>query len=110
MGAVSASYSTGHGHEFTRASASWAFNFVNNYMQLNYRAMSLNDVYPRIQRWQDKIDTVTEAMAGANASQMKLMQIALHEEVVADWWKLADWLIMRYNDGRVNYPTLGMVS
>lgn len=34
-------------------------------------------------------------------------QVAVQEQVVASWWKLADFLVMKYNDGRVNSPAMG---
>jgi len=107
VAAVSHVYSTGHNAQFTRDSASWAFNFVNNFMQLNYRDSSQQDVYPAIESWQAKIDEQCKAMEHRDADVLSQWQIQLQAEVVASWWKLADFLVMKYNDGRVNYPTLG---
>jgi len=105
--AVSSSYSVGHNQEFTRDSASWAFNFVSNYMQLNYQGMSQAEVYPAIKKWQDDIDSRLSKFEAANNTQLATLQTALQEEVVASWWKLADFLVMKYNDGKVNWPKAG---
>merc|ERR1712224_225555 len=86
--AVSPAYSTGQNQHFTRESASWAFNFVNNYMQLNYRAMSVNEVYPAIDMWQDKIDQQLEELSSADVEQQRDVQLALQRDVVKHWWTL----------------------
>jgi len=107
VSAISSPYATGHNQEFTRASASWAFNFVSNYMQLNYRGMSEDDVYPAIKKWQNNIDGRLSDFEAADDKALAKMQIDLQEDVVADWWKLADFLVMKYNDGKVNWPKAG---
>merc|ERR1711957_300351 len=76
-------------------------------MRLNYRAMSLDDVYPKIEAWQNKIDEEMKSLAGANITQLQDWQIALQKLVVTAWWKLADFLVMKYNDGKTNWPTAG---
>jgi len=98
---------TGYNGQFSRDSASWAFNFVNNFMQVNYRDSSEQDVYPAIANWQVKIDEECKSMEDRDADVLSQWQIRLQEEVVASWWKLADFIVMKYNDGRVNYPTMG---
>jgi len=108
-GAVSKPYSTGHNQEFTRASASWAFNFVNNYMQLNYHDMSVNEVYPAIKKWQDHFDgQLAEWDAMTDKEELARAQIQAQEDVVASWWKLADFIVMKYNDGKINWPKAGV--
>merc|ERR1719313_266503 len=97
--AVSHVYSTGYNGQFTRDSASWAFNFVNNFMQLNYRDSSQRDAYPAIESWQAKIDEQCKAMEHRDPDVLSQWQIQLQAEVVASWWKLADFLVMKYNDG-----------
>merc|ERR1712203_1098963 len=108
-GAVSAPYSTGHNQEFTRASASWAFNFVNNYMQLNYHDMSVNEVYPAIKKWQDHFDSkLAEWDAITDSKELARVQVKAQEDVVASWWRLADFIVMKYNDGKINWPKAGV--
>ena len=50
------SYRKGVNTKFTRDSAWWAFDFVNNQMRVNYNAMSENDVYPLRKSLQDFLD------------------------------------------------------
>lgn len=107
VGAVSSEYSVGHQAEFSKKSAGWAFNFVSNYMQLNYQAMSAQDVYPMIESWQDRIDKECEHMEHAHDKDLAHWQAKLQEQVVASWWNMSEFLIMKYNDGRINYPVVG---
>jgi dipeptidase len=106
-GAVSKAYSSGHQAKFSRDSAAWAFNFVNNFMQLNYRAMSQQEVYPAIQTWQDTIDEECKSAEQAQPDALDAWQISVQERVVSSWWNMSEFLIMRYNDGRDNVPTVG---
>mmetsp|Transcript_99117 Transcript_99117/g.250275 ORF Transcript_99117/g.250275 Transcript_99117/m.250275 type:complete len:678 (-) Transcript_99117:190-2223(-) len=105
--AVSSAYATGHSSSFSRDSASWAFNFVSNFMQLNYRDMSKQDVYPAIESWQDTIDEERKTAEGSDAEAFDAWQAGVQEKVVASWWNMSDYLIMKYNDGRVNVPKVG---
>mmetsp|Transcript_52347 Transcript_52347/g.146014 ORF Transcript_52347/g.146014 Transcript_52347/m.146014 type:complete len:547 (-) Transcript_52347:424-2064(-) len=105
--AVSPKYSTGNQATFSRETAAWAFNFVSNFMQLNYRAMSQDDVYPRIQAWQDTIDEECTNVEQASPEALAAWQLSVQERVVADWWDFSDFLIMKYNDGRINVPRVG---
>jgi len=103
---VTSAYSSGHNGEFSRDSAWWAFNFVNNLMQLNYRDMSEQDVYPAIESLQNDIDDKRKT-AEQTSGLLDEMQASVQETVAARWWTLGDYLIMKYNDGRVNLPTMG---
>lgn len=103
---VTPSYASGHHGEFSRESAWWVFNFVNSFMQLNYRDMSQQDVYPAIESMQNDIDEKCRKVEQTSGSVDEL-QASVQEYVVARWWKLADHLVMKYNDGRVNVPTVG---
>jgi dipeptidase len=47
-------YATGLRTEFSRESAWWAFDFVANWMTINFRNMSLSYVYPAVAEWQPK--------------------------------------------------------
>eukprot|EP00928_Gymnodinium_smaydae_P061521 TRINITY_DN45575_c0_g1_i1.p1 TRINITY_DN45575_c0_g1~~TRINITY_DN45575_c0_g1_i1.p1 ORF type:complete len:679 (-),score=75.37 TRINITY_DN45575_c0_g1_i1:118-2154(-) len=107
--AVSAAYSSGHNGNFSRDTAGWAFNFVNNFMQLNYRSMSQDTVYPLIEALQDEIDLARANLEGRNATTAELAswQLFLQDDVVKRWWQLADLLVMKYNDGRINVPKIG---
>jgi len=104
---VSAPCSTGWNGVFTRDSAWWAFDFVNNLMQWNYRDSSQQDVYPAIESWQDVIDEQSKSLDMKDPESVTRWQISLQEQIVASWSKMADSLIMKYNDGRVNAPAMG---
>lgn len=103
---MSSKYSSGHNSNFSR-SAAWAFNFVNNFMQLNYRSMSQDDVYPAIVSWQDKIDEQRQSMEHATSEALDEWQRSVQEDLTTSWWKLSEFLIMKYNDGMVNVPNVG---
>jgi dipeptidase len=96
--------------KFERFSAYWAFDFVANWMNLNYRNMSKEFVFPyrdELQSWvikegqkidEDLYDDVTN-VSGLNSAQIRLQDI-----VATKWWEFADFLIVRYNDGFFNLP------
>eukprot|EP00929_Paragymnodinium_shiwhaense_P074970 TRINITY_DN3833_c0_g1_i1.p1 TRINITY_DN3833_c0_g1~~TRINITY_DN3833_c0_g1_i1.p1 ORF type:complete len:696 (+),score=161.97 TRINITY_DN3833_c0_g1_i1:65-2152(+) len=113
-GALDASYHTGTYTNFTRESAFWAFDFVNNWMQLNYKGMMEQDVGPRQQKWQDVIDKEREEknVAAMTAEEVKAWQLGVQRRVVADWWTFSDQLVMKWNDmshshGEVTEGTYG---
>jgi len=95
---VARAYSAGHNREFDHASIWWAFNFVNNWMQLNYRGMSTEDVLPRIEAWQDRIDKGFNEHYQKSLQELDYWQSSLQEELLADWWNLSEFLIMKWND------------
>lgn len=112
-GTVSDRYTTGMQQKFDRHSAHWAFNFVANYMGLNYQNMSAEYVYPMRDELQASV------IAQVNEIEEQLIRIAdpvivsrklaesqteIQEEIVAFWWNLADLLVARYNDGYFNFP------
>mmetsp|Transcript_15313 Transcript_15313/g.30105 ORF Transcript_15313/g.30105 Transcript_15313/m.30105 type:complete len:669 (-) Transcript_15313:225-2231(-) len=86
----------GQHKKFDRKAAWWAFDFVNNWMQLNYKGMSTEDVYPRRDYWQDRIDT--EFAQARMESGLGRWQASLQDALVADWWDLSDYLVMKWND------------
>uniref|UniRef100_A0A7S2HNW7 Dipeptidase n=1 Tax=Zooxanthella nutricula TaxID=1333877 RepID=A0A7S2HNW7_9DINO len=105
--AVAPAYSRGHQSKFDRESAAWAFNFVSNFMNLNYVTMSKEDVYPAIENWQDRIDEQLPSAEKMKGEALAKWQASVQEEVAKSWWNMSDFLIMKYNDGRVNSPTVG---
>jgi len=113
----SPSYRTGQMAEYDDQSAWWVFDFVANWMDLNYRLMSV-DVNAKIAELQDVIDE-ERATAEAEASkmlasghsedafeQLSAFQTGLQGRVVDAWRKFGRFLIMKYNDGRLNYPKI----
>jgi dipeptidase len=107
---VSKLYASGHQGEFSRDTAAWAFNFVCNYMQLNYEAMSKGEVYPAIQTWQDRIDGEVEAALHLAAPALAKWQVDVQQRLIDDWWKMGDFLVMKYNDQRINHPNVGFAT
>jgi dipeptidase len=112
-GTVSDRYTTGVQQKFDRYSAHWAFNFVSNYMGLNYQNMSMEYVYPKRDELQDMvIEKVRKAESSLVHSDdpiyvsntLSQLQTEIQEEVVSSWWSLGDLLVMRYNDGYFNFP------
>jgi len=96
------SYQVGSLWEFDRSSAFWAFDFVSNWMNMNWRNSSTEEVFPLQQKLQDMIDQDIAAGSG-DESWQKMTQ----KKVVDMWWSLADKLIVKYNDGyytRVGVP------
>jgi len=86
---------------FTRESMFWAFDYVNNWMQLNYARMSAEDVEPRRQAWQDQMDkelAELQANPGTSRQEVADWQLSVQQRVHADWWNLADKLVVKWND------------
>jgi len=82
---------------------------VNNYMQLNYHDMSVNEVYPAIKKWQDHFDSqLPKWEAIADSNELAQIQVKAQDDVIACWWKLADFIVMKYNDGKINWPKAGV--
>jgi len=111
-GAVAPTYRVGRHEEFDRGSAWWAFSFVNNWMQLNYEGMSKEDVLPKIEAWQDRIDAERPKTKQMTEKQLSDWQLRVQEEVAASWWQLADLLVSKWNDmsrtaGNVTDRSLG---
>lgn len=90
-------YSKGLRTQFSRDSAWWAFDFVSNWMTINFHNMSRQYVYPAVAEWQPKALAAAEAYTTESAK-------AIQESVVDFWWGLADMLVVRYNDNYFNFP------
>jgi len=115
----SVSYRIGQMAEYDDRSAWWVFDFVANWMDLNYRLMSI-DVNAKIAKLQDLIDEQRKPVEAAASKlltnghtrqaleQLADFQTGLQEHIVDTWRKFGHFLIMKYNDGRLNYPTLAV--
>lgn len=92
-------FQVGYKGDFSNAkdSAWWAFDFVANWMAINYDNMSREFVKPAINYWQPQL---LEAALSKSTFTCK----AIQEAVVEYWWKLSDTLVVRYNDGFYNFP------
>jgi len=102
-----APYTRGRYEVFTRDSAWWAFNFVANWMNFNYRDMSEQFVHPAVRREQQRVvDTVLRLEAGLLQSRAALnqAQTELQRGLVSEWWRLADELVAAFSDGLRHFP------
>ncbi len=108
------SYQTGITTKYDRDVAWWAFNFVANWAGMKFEYMK-KDIIAK----QKEIEEMEFALQPA----VEMAAIQLHKRaprlankyltdysidnanrVVKEWWKLADMLIVKYNDGYVNIP------
>jgi dipeptidase len=98
-----------------RGSVWMAFNYVANYVMLKYAYM-MQDLDAERDRFEDR---AFGAQAGLEAEATKLWKAGQKEaarakltqysmdntaEILKDWWKLADNLYIKYNDGYLNTP------
>ncbi|KAF4733807.1 hypothetical protein FOZ62_002770, partial [Perkinsus olseni] len=92
-------YQLGNRADFTTArdSAWWAFDFVSNWMNMNYQNMSEQYVKPAIAEWQPKMIAAADAATTTEAMDAQ-------SSVVKAWWDLSDKLVVRYNDGYYSFP------
>lgn len=104
------SYLVGKQSHFDRTinSAWWAFNFVNNWIQLRWNVMIV-DVRAEISRLATMANTAQpelEKQAQAlypNVDAVRALltekSIQYQEYVTESWWKLADTLVTKYSNG-----------
>jgi dipeptidase len=105
------SYTTGSLRHFSRDSAWWAFNFVANWANLRWSEM-IKD----IRRVQEEIEDLTFRLQPAvEATALQLVKqnpglleayltnycVGNAETNIKKWWRLADFLVTRYNDGYI---------
>lgn len=111
--AYAETYRTGDMSKYDERSAWWVFNFVANFMNINYRLMRV-DVEAKIGELQDNIDSemqaveLAAALGGAEKAVVRLerFQVDVQNSVVDSWRSFGRFLIMKYNDGQVNYPII----
>ena len=96
--------------EFNRTTTWWAFDFVSNWMNINYRNMSREEVFPArdaLQEWVfDQVEHMEKSLSDnkvGNSVKMADTQTGIQHHVTKTWWDLADTLIVRYNDGFFNF-------
>lgn len=93
----------------------WAFNFVADWLELSYNNMSRQYVYPKVHKLQDEVLLQMkhgEAAADlaedhAVAPHLAGLHTRIQEEVVKQWWTLAENLVVTYNDQMFNTDTEG---
>ncbi|MGE5340004.1 MAG: dipeptidase [Candidatus Omnitrophota bacterium] len=85
--------------EFKGPSAFWAFNFVANYVNLNYAYM-MKDLAHVQNEWESKaFKRINEVLATGNTKGLVNFCTRHVKDVLAAWWDLATRLIVQYNDG-----------
>jgi dipeptidase len=100
-------YQIGDPQRFSRDAAWWAFDFVANWARLNFQRMCKVDILPlqsqleatgldQVRAWDEK------CAAGCDAHQLTALSIQNAQQIVSQWWSLADRLITRYSDGYIN--------
>eukprot|EP00963_Diacronema_lutheri_P004167 scaffold316_cov352-Pavlova_lutheri.AAC.31 len=107
---VPAAWYTGVQSEFSRDSAWWAFNFVNQWTTLKYSYI-IKDVQAAAFAWQAKgfelikeIDGLSNmAVSDADALVLYAEKKAnsFSSELLDSWWKLSDFLISKYYNGYI---------
>jgi dipeptidase len=111
IGELPEAYTKGSIRAFSRDSAWWTFNFVANYANLRY-----SDMIVDIQKAQKEVEdmefdlqpVVEQAALSLASTQPELAAAYLTRYCVSNaqanldrWWRLADHLITKYNDGYV---------
>jgi len=110
---VPKSYLVGLQSEFSLKSAWWAFNFVNNWIQLKYNAM-IKDVQEeqkqlecegerRVEQWDKKARELLKdgEHAGKVLRYLEGKTSGFAEDVVDRHWRLAAKLVAKYSNGNV---------
>lgn len=97
-------YTKGRNGNFTRDSAWWAFTFVANWMNINYRDMSEMYVAPQVREEQQRILAVVGSLESHGSSwpdtdSLNAIQTQLQDDLVQRWWELGDRLVAAFNDG-----------
>merc|ERR1712008_406623 len=112
-----------HSHEgtmskFSRKVAWWAYNFVNQYSEINFQAINgdvrskvaelEDEAQHRILLWEAEADKLIAARPGeaGEAAAMELLTArsnAFAEEVLARWWNFSEELITKFGRHVVTY-------
>jgi dipeptidase len=105
------SYTTGTLRQFSRDSAWWAFNFVANYANLrwSYMIKDIQKVQKEIEDLEFKLQIAVEATAFELLKKNpQLVEdyltnycVVNAESNIKKWWRLADFLVTKYNDGYI---------
>jgi len=106
MRGVDDSYATGNQLEFRFGEGAWwAFDFVANWMNLNFENMSQRYVYPMVRETQqDIIKKTLEAEAARHGGhELEQFQLNIQRNITRKWWDFASTLVVRYNDGFLNF-------
>jgi dipeptidase len=109
-------YQIGSPQVFDRAAAWWAFDFVGNWARLNFQQMTRRDITPLQQEIEARLISELPALDQEVAvfdwddplqrreavALITLWSANNANDVVGQWWALADSLIAKYSDGYIN--------
>lgn len=109
-----ASFQKGRRDIFDRSSAWWAFDFVANWANLRFSDM-IKDIQETASAFEATFFEIQPAVEKRAVSLFEENPEACRryltrysketaQRVVDDWWSLADYLIVKYNDGYINVP------
>jgi dipeptidase len=111
------SLATNDRYNFTRDSAWWAFDFVENWANLSYSYM-IKDINAMQAKYEGEFFAMQPAVESAALTlyrqdpKLALTYLTRYtndsiNRVVGEWWQFADQLVCKYNDGYVNNKTKG---
>jgi len=111
---VPEAYQIGRRDMFDRKSAWWAFDFVSNWSNLRFSQI-IEDIRKAYTDFENTFLNLQPAVEARAQTLCKENPVACREyltrysnetaqRVVDDWWALADYLIVKYNDGYINLP------
>ena len=104
-------------YQFSKDSAWWAFDFVENWANLSYSYI-IKDIQEKQKKFEDEffamqgpIETAAVAMYNKDPQLAKSFLTNYSSDcinrVVNEWWNFASELIAKYNDGYLWYKTKG---
>ncbi|WP_319550325.1 C69 family dipeptidase [Desulfogranum marinum] len=107
-------YSTADPRYYTRDSAFWAFNFVENWAAINYSGVHQDIVDVRDPLEKEHFQAVAQAdkealslfkqNPAAATAYLTEFSVNTAQNVFETWQNFADMLIVKYADGGMNYP------
>jgi len=105
-------YRHGRAEIYSRDSAFWAFNFVANWMNLNYQLSNEKVVAPAVKKNQEMVLASVDAFVASEDASSKskdgfnAMQSDLQNNVVDAWRKVGDIIIAQFSDGVYRTPEM----
>jgi dipeptidase len=111
------SYQAGTTQKFDRNIAWWAFNFVANIASMKFSYMKV-DILKKQKEIEEK-ELIDQKLVEKKALDLYKKDPKLAKEyltnyytenannILNQWWDLGYYLITKYNDGYINFPTVG---
>ena len=89
---------TGSMKQMDRASAFWAFRFVKQ-LSLGHFKLCLPLLQARQRQWEAEGEAIVRGRREGGEQRQHVLLDSLAADAVADWWQLADELVVRFGDG-----------